>query len=163
MKLKTVKAKDLIMNPDNPRIMSDFMFERLGKSMSKYGYVIPISVDEKNRVLSGHQRLTKILEVEGEDCELQVLECNIPEKDALKLLIEVNKHKGWFDYIKLVGLTDKFKLDVSFTDIELENIKNHHLDLSVLDVGIVECELDRDQYIDILESRDEFKLVIKKL
>src|SRR5258706_225489 len=54
---------DLQPSPNNPRLHSSQQIRQLKRSISDFGFNIPVVVDESNRVICGHGRLQAALEL----------------------------------------------------------------------------------------------------
>ena len=88
MKIETIKIKDLKAAKYNPRKdlkSEDKEYQKIKKSILKFGYVETIIVNKDLTVIGGHQRL-KILEELG----YEEIECNVVDltKDEEKDLAE---------------------------------------------------------------------------
>lgn len=51
-----IKISDLVFDPTNPNIMSDEQMKGLKLSFKKFGYLVPLVVDLKNRIADGEHR-----------------------------------------------------------------------------------------------------------
>jgi ParB-like chromosome segregation protein Spo0J len=57
MKISEMKLADLVPNENNPRIHSQKQIEKLAEAMLEFGFLIPVLIDEKNIIISGHGRV----------------------------------------------------------------------------------------------------------
>ena len=65
MEAKKVKIKEVRENPENPRIIKDYKFKKLVKSVKEFPEMLklrPIVVNEDNVVLGGNMRLKACIE-----------------------------------------------------------------------------------------------------
>jgi len=100
--------KDLVVNAENPRQISDLALEGLRASLDEFGYVEPIIYNQTTgNVLNGNQRL-KILknQLKDED-EIEVSVVELSEDDEQKLMLAINNPaiRGEFDKNALDILT----------------------------------------------------------
>jgi hypothetical protein len=51
------KTSELVLNIRNTKIHPDAQINKLAKSITEWGWTIPVLVDEKNNVIAGHGRL----------------------------------------------------------------------------------------------------------
>ena len=88
MKTIAKKVKDLIPYEGNAR-SNALTVEKLVKSISDYGYVVPIVVDQENVVVTGHARLKalQILKWKKVDC----LVSNLSDEENREYRIIDNK------------------------------------------------------------------------
>ena len=141
MNLKKLKIGDLVMATYNPRkdlTAKDKEYQKIKNSITEFGYVTPIIVNADMTVISGHQRLKVLKDLEYEEIECIVVDF---DKDKEKLLnVALNKISGEWDYQKL---------ETMFNDLE-----NNNIDLSI--TGFEEKEIN-DLLDDFFETtEDEF-------
>lgn len=125
MKTKTYKIEKLNTAKYNPRKMMESKskeYERLKKSLDKFGQVTPIVVNQRNNtVIGGHQRLNVLKELGYKEVETVIVDFD--EKQEKQLNIALNKTEGRWDYQKLNELletmTDKELEFLGFADEEL--------------------------------------------
>lgn len=55
--LKAVKVKDIKLNPDNPKIRNEKGFERLRKSLEKFGHIFDGIANTDLTLVDGHSRI----------------------------------------------------------------------------------------------------------
>jgi hypothetical protein len=71
MEKRVLTINEIVENPLNKRTVTKAQFKSLKRSLKKYGLIDPLIVDNRNVLLSGHQRL-KVLRQRGER-EVEVL------------------------------------------------------------------------------------------
>lgn len=139
MKLEKIKIEKLKPAVYNPRQISKKDYNELKKSITKFGLVDPIIVneyftDDYYVVIGGHQRLKICKELGYTEIGCVILDLN--KKDEKELNIRLNKNIGQFD------------MDIlsSFFDIEeLTDWGFRHIDL---DINIDKLSLEKqDEYI----------------
>ena len=106
MKIIHVNPKKLTLDAENPNRMTKSQLAGLSKSIEKFGFLVPIIIDENNAVINGHQRLqaaqslnlTKIPAVRAAD---------LSEDDKLMLTQTLNKLTGTHDPRKDLAIFQK--------------------------------------------------------
>ena len=101
------KIKDLILNEDNPRVLSKKNQENLNQSIKKFGLCQPIQINTDNCVIGGHQRLS-ILKDSQKEVDVYVPTRKLSKKEVDELSIMLNKAIGNWDFDLLV---DKYNED----------------------------------------------------
>lgn len=119
---RTIKVKDLIPNPKNPRIdlRPDMpLYVKLKDSIEHYGYLDPIIWNKRTgMIVSGHQRfkvMKDLAEAKGEPFdEVDVMEVEMTESEQDSFMVAVNK---------ITGLWDTEKLSALFKELSEEDLK----------------------------------------
>lgn len=147
-KQTTVKVKDLVPNPKNPRM--DLrpgmpMYDKLKNSIGRFGYIDPIIWNRRTgMIVSGHQRfqvMKDIAEENGEPFdEIDVMEVDMPENKQDSFMVAVNKITGFWDMEKLASL---------FRELEEEDLKYTGYDSIEID-----SLLEGDEENIIIEDED---------
>ena len=126
MNLKKLKIGNLIMATYNPRkdlTAKDKEYQKIKNSITEFGYVTPIIVNADMTVISGHQRLKVLKDLEYEEIECIVVDF---DKDKEKLLnVALNKISGEWDYQKLESMFNELEnnnIDLSITGFEEKEI-----------------------------------------
>lgn len=136
MKIETIKIKDLKAAKYNPRKdlkPEDKEYQKIKKSILKFGYVETIIVNKDLTVIGGHQRLKILEELGYEEIECNVVDLTKDEEKALN--IALNNLSGDWDNQKLEDLIAELKekdfdLDVTgFNEEEIENMLDESIDL----------------------------------
>ncbi len=136
MKIETIKIKDLKPAKYNPRKdlkPEDKEYQKIKKSILKFGYVETIIVNKDLTVIGGHQRLKILEELGYEEIECNVVDLTKDEEKALN--IALNNLSGDWDNQKLEDLITELKvkdfdLDVTgFDEEEIENMLDKSIDL----------------------------------
>ena len=124
---KTIKVKDLVPNPKNPRI--DLrpgmpLYEKLKDSIENFGYLDPIIWNKRTgMIVSGHQRfqvMKDLAEQNGEELdEIDVMEVDMPENKQDAFMVAINKITGLWDTEKLSALFKELdEEDLSYTGFD---------------------------------------------
>lgn len=111
--------------PYNPRRISDHDLAALRKSMTTFGVVEPVVVNQRTgRVVGGHQRI-KAAEAEGMD-SLPVVYVDLADEQEKQLNLALNRITGEFDPAALADLLGDLKSSgadlgiTGFSDAELD-------------------------------------------
>ncbi len=128
LKVPLKKIKVATYNPRKDLQPGDKEYEKIKKSMERFGYVDPLVWNEKSgNLVGGHQRL-KILKSPGEK-EVEVSVVNFNAADERALNIALNKTGGEWDIEGLSGLfvdLEALNYDVTITGFELSEIEELH-------------------------------------
>lgn len=120
------KMKDLKFWDKNPNEMDIAEFEALKQSMEKFGFIEPIVIDEKGRIIGGNHRATVIYQMGGDKAEvICTVISGLSEEDKDKLGLALNKIHGTNNPDKLKALIASFEmpdeiLKLGFAPEELE-------------------------------------------
>lgn len=126
MKTSIMQVQDIKPAPYNPRVElqpGDQQYEALSGSLSRFGLVEPLIVNERTGTLvGGHQRLN-VLKAQGvTEAEVVLIDID-PQKEKL-LNIALNKVEGLWDYAKLEDLFATMDmsdiLSAGFTEAEIK-------------------------------------------
>jgi len=83
----------------NPRVIGDDQYRSPVKSLDEFGVVEPLIVDERYRVVGGHQRLKALRSIGVE--EVPTVKLSLTPKRFKILNIALNKISGDWDNTKL--------------------------------------------------------------
>ncbi len=123
--IQHVQIKELKPTEYNPRVWSEQATADLKESITRFGLVDPILVNNASKrmniVLGGHFRL-KVAEELGLK-EVPVVYITIPEAEREKeLVIRLNKNTGDWDWNLLAEFDESLLSDIGFSSEELDNI-----------------------------------------
>ena len=90
----TVRLGDLKPWMDNPRLSTKAQAERIIKSFEKFGQVITVAIDPDFEVLDGHQRLSALLTLYGEDYKIDARQSDRKLTLEERKELVVNLHTG---------------------------------------------------------------------
>lgn len=144
MQLEKIKISKLKAATYNPRQISTKQYKDLKKSITKFGLVDPIIVNEyftENYyvVIGGHQRLKICKELGYTDIACIIL--NLNKEQERELNIRLNKNTGYFD------------IDILANEFDIDNLVDwgfKHIDLGL--------NIDKIQE----EKKDEYIITIKE-
>jgi len=124
LEIVSVTISKLKPSEYNPRKMSQEQEEKITESITRFGLVDPIIVNQysgrEDIIIGGHQRY-KIAKKLGYK-EMPVVYVNLnPEKEK-ELNIRLNKNQGEFDYELLKEFDKSFLGDIGFSSEELDDI-----------------------------------------
>lgn len=122
MEIKNIPIASLNPAEYNPRILTDEQKDNIKNSLTKFGFVNPIVVNDnpnrKNILIGGHQRL-KVAQEMGYT-EVPVVYVNLNEEQERELNIRLNRNTGEWDLESLAEHFTKNELDNwGFDDEEL--------------------------------------------
>jgi len=85
MNIQSIKTKDIIPYWRNPR-KNDETLPALIKSIQKYGFKVPLIIDNKNVIISGHTRFRAIVELGWEEVDCVKVDFSDEKAKELRLL-----------------------------------------------------------------------------
>lgn len=150
-KIKITELKPAKYNPRKDLKPEDEEYQKIKKSITEYGCVIPLVVNKDMTIIGGHQRL-KILE----DLGYTEIECVVVDYDK-------NKEKGCnitLNNENVSGEWDKLKLEELMAELKKEdfNMENTGFSFDEVDdilkdiTGSKEDDFDLDQALDEIEE-----------
>ena len=146
MEFKKLKIADLVPASYNPRKAlkpGDAEYEKIKNSITEFGYVDPVIVNDDMTVIGGHQRLTVLKDLGFDEIDCVVISIDKTKEKALN--IALNKITGEWNKELLADLIKDLQeadFDVAFTGFdppEVEQLFN-----SVHDKKITEDDFDVD-------------------
>lgn len=123
-------AKDLKVNPRNARRHSDRQVQQIAASMSEFGCLAPIVIDEEDVVLAGHGRLRAALLLKMETVPIIQVKHLTPERKRAFMLADN----------RLAELAD---WDEDLLTIELKELSGLEFDFDFEVTGFETADLDR--------------------
>jgi len=141
-----MKLKDIKPNPNNPRVIRDYKFQKLKQSISEFPKMLslrPMVIDENNVVLGGNMRLRVLQELGFNDIDESWVKrsSDLTEEEKKRFIIADNVSFGEWDWDTLandwdvVGL-EAWGLDIPFYDEEVkqEEIKEEEEEFKTLEL-----------------------------
>lgn len=171
MQIKKVKITSVKPNKANPRIIKDFKFGKLVKSIREFPEMLkirPIVVNNENVILGGNMRYKASLEAGLKEVYIIKAE-DLTDEQQQEFIIKDNVGFGEWDWDQLANEWDTDKLsdwgvDVPFTDEEVEemtnpdNIDTENIFATELDAESNYLVLKFDKDIDWLQAKTIFGL-----
>lgn len=132
MKIEKVKITDLVSPVWNPRKISKKELDRLKQSLTEFGYVDPLIVNDVNmHIVGGNQRCLALKELGYTEIDVIFIhEPNLEKEKALN--IALNKIDGDWDTGKLEDLL----VDIELSDVSLDLTGFDDLDFREFDFNI---------------------------
>ena len=143
MEIKELSLKELKPAAYNPRKKlkkGDKEYEKIKKSLLKFGYVDPIIVNEDLTVIGGHQRLTVLKDLDYETAKCVIV--NLPKEDEKALNIALNKITGQWDEALLADLL----LDLQESDFSLDLTGFEPPEIDDILSNVHDKELSEDEF-----------------
>lgn len=154
MKLKTVKLGDLKLPEYNPRVdvhASPSFHAALSRSISEFGYVEPIIVNERTGNIVGGSQRARILAEQGVE-EVEAVVVDLDDKREKALNLALNKIVGEWDKEKLedllVELKDEPELELTgFSEAAVERILNDVPEVKLEEIFqvVIACGDEKEQ------------------
>jgi uncharacterized ferredoxin-like protein len=127
------KISELTFWDKNPNVMEQSELRALEKSINKFGFLEPIIIDEKGKILGGNHRAAVMFSKEGAKAEVVcTVVSGLNEEEKNKLGLALNRIHGENDPAKLKELLGSFSLpdeilELGFTDTDMKAL---NIDLS---------------------------------
>ena len=125
-----MKLKDIKPNPNNPRVIRDYKFQKLKQSISEFPKMLslrPMVIDENNVVLGGNMRLRVLQELGFNDIDEAWVKrsSDLTEEEKKRFIITDNVSFGEWDWDTLandweVVDLEAWGLDIPFYDEEVK-------------------------------------------
>lgn len=112
MKIEKVNIKDLVLNPNNPRIIKDDKFKKLVKSIKEFPEMLevrPIVVDDDMVVLGGNMRTKACIEAGLKEVHI-IKFSNLSEDKKKEFIVKDNVGYGEWDFDLLLEDWNKEQL-----------------------------------------------------
>lgn len=145
MNVKKVSINDIKINPDNPRIIKDYKFSKLVKSIREFPKMLelrPIVVNNKNVILGGNMRYKASIEAGLK--EVYIVEAkDLSDEQQKEFVIKDNVGFGEWDW-------DLLGNDYDFEQLEewgLDTIKHDWEDLDYIDEEVENKNFEEDNKI----------------
>lgn len=144
MNIEKRNIKDLNPAEYNPRktlTPDDAEYQKIKRSIEKFGYVDPIIINKDGTIIGGHQRHSVLSELGYIEIDVVVLDLNKEDEKALN--IALNKISGEWDELKLKDLL--VELDLGDYDISLTGFDNQELE-ELIELTDFEPEVSEDEF-----------------
>ena len=128
----------------NPRVAlkpEDAEYQKIKRSIERWGYIDPIIINSDGTIIGGHQRYAVLSELGYKDIDVVCLDLSKDDEKALN--IALNKISGDWDEVKLKDLL--VELDLGDFDIELTGFTAKELD-DLIDLTETEPTTSEDNF-----------------
>ena len=154
MKPNKIKISKIKPNPNNPRLIKDYKFKKLIKSIKEFPEMLklrPIVVDEKNVILGGNMRYKACLQAGLK--EIYVIQADdLSEEQKKQFVIKDNSSFGEWDWDILANGWDTAELKDWGIDVWQPE---EEIDYGVLD------EIDLDEQLDSLYDQTKKSIILE--
>ena len=163
MKLEINKLKP---NKDNPRIIKDYKFKKLVKSIKEFPEMMelrPIIVDEDMTILGGNMRYKASIEAGLKEVPVKIAK-GLTEEKKQEFIVKDNVGFGEWEWNILANEwdsknLDKWGLDIPFTEDDVEEMSNpNNIDTE----NIFATELDRESNYIVLKFDNDIDWIQAK-
>jgi DNA modification methylase len=140
--VKLIKNKSLKPYKNNPRQHSKKQISQIASSIKEFGFLVPVLVDEKHRIIAGHGRLeaAKLLEIEDIPC---ISADYLTEAQKSAFMIADNK------------LTENSSWDMALLHQEFSFLEDFNFDLTLTGFETPEIDLLFQDYVEGEEDGNE--------
>ena len=170
MKSQLVNVKDIVPNKTNPRVIRDFKFQKLVKSIKEFPEMLnlrPIVVDEDMVVLGGNMRLKAILEAGLTEVPI-IKASNFTPAQKQEFIIKDNVSFGDWDWDVLANEWDTTALEdwgmvIGFGDNDFFSVNDKEEEKSDRpmatddDYSVFECVMLHNNKLRLVEGINEAK------
>jgi len=151
MKIESISVSKLISPEWNPRQITDTEMEKLKTSLTEFGYIEPIIVNDVNmHVVGGNQRLTALKQLGYTEVDCVYVTIKDIEKEKA-CNIALNKISGEWDIPKLEVVLE----DIQLSDIDIELTGFDELELKEFDLESSKAEEDKEE---ITVTEDDYEI-----
>lgn len=143
----SVKVSELIPYINNARSHSEKQISLIASSISEFGFLNPILIDENNKILAGHGRLMAAKKLKIEEVPVISVK-DLTESQKKAYIIADNKialNSSWDDDLLKLELENLKELDF---DLSLTGFTEEELNL-ILDDEVFEGLIDEDEVPEI--------------
>ncbi len=163
MKLEINKLKP---NKENPRIIKDYKFKKLVKSIKEFPEMMelrPIIVDEDMTILGGNMRYRASIEAGLKEVPVKIAK-DLSDEQKQEFIVKDNVGFGEWEWDILANewdskILDKWGLDIPFTEDDVEEMSNpNNIDTE----NIFATELDRESNYIVLKFDNDIDWIQAK-
>jgi hypothetical protein len=128
LRIENLPIKDLRRYQNNPRLHPKSQINKLAQTISEFGFLIPVLIDNQNKVLAGHARLEA-----ADKLALSCVPCiragHLTETQKRTFIILDNR------------LAEEAKWDFQLLAKEIEFLQDEGIDLTTTGIEILEIEM----------------------
>lgn len=128
-------------NPRKALTPDDAEYQKIKRSIEKFGYIDPIIINADGTIIGGHQRYSVLSELGYSEIDVVVLDLSKEDEKALN--VALNKISGEWDELKLKDLL--VELDLGDYDISLTGFDDKDLE-DLIELTDFEPDLSEDEF-----------------
>jgi hypothetical protein len=113
MKIETKNVKQILLNPENPRIIKDNKFKKLVKSIKAFPQMLeirPVVINKDGMVLGGNMRFKASIEAGLKEIPVIVAD-NLTKEQEAEFVLKDNISAGDWDWNQLASDWEEKELD----------------------------------------------------
>lgn len=129
-RIEMIDPTDLVPNPSNPRKHSPKQIQQIGASIKRFGFLIPIIIDEDRMILAGHGR---------REAAISLGLTQVPTIEA-QFLTEADKRAFALAENRIAELSE---WDEDLLKIELEHLFELNYDIDIAGFGLGDLDFDK--------------------
>jgi len=151
-----VDIKKLKYFKGNPRKITPEELEKLKRSISEFGFVEPVVIDEEYKLIGGHQRIKAARDLSYTAKIPAIVISGYSEIEKKALNIALNKLSGTWDITLLTDWLHNIKLeglDFTLTGFTLPDLQDLNITFEDLDLKKLYSEANYDDLIDGTQGR----------
>lgn len=166
--IKKVNISEVKLNPKNPRVIKDYKFEKLVKSIKDFPEMLklrPIVVNENNIILGGNMRYRASVDAGLQEVYI-VQANNLSEKQQEEFVIKDNSSFGEWDWDILANEWDIKELSdwgLDLPKIYFDEDKEPEIDRDVFDQELDIYINAKVKQITLYFNADEYEQAVKDL
>ncbi len=154
-----MKLKDIKPNPNNPRVIRDYKFQKLKQSITEFPKMLslrPMVIDENNVVLGGNMRLRVLQELGFNDIDESWVKrsSDLTEEEKKRFIVADNVSFGEWDW------------DTLANDWDVVDLEAWGLDIPFYDEEVKQEESKEEEEMNVIELKfynKDYKIVKEKL
>jgi hypothetical protein len=147
-KIKDINRNKIKNAPYNPRKMTKEAREKLRKGLDAHGLVSPLTWNKRTgNLVSGHQRLSQIDQIEGTDdytLTLAVIDVDEKQEKEINILLNNKAAQGDFDIDRLADMLDD--IDYANAGFDVDDIDDLLGDIDIDVMTDEDIEKRRERY-----------------
>ena len=166
--IKKVNISEVKLNPKNPRVIKDYKFEKLVKSIKDFPEMLklrPIVVNENNIILGGNMRYRASVDAGLQEVYIVQAE-NLSEKQQEEFVIKDNSSFGEWDWDILANEWDIKELSdwgLDLPKIYFDEDKEPEIDRDIFDQELDIYINAKVKQITLYFNADEYEQAVKDL
>jgi ParB-like chromosome segregation protein Spo0J len=145
-KVEWVPVASLRPHPNNPRTHSPAQIRQIAQSISKFGWTVPVLIDQRGRVIAGHARLEAARLLDFERVPVIRLE-HLTEAQSRAYIIADNKlaeNAGWNEQLLATELEFLSHIDLDF-DLTITGFETAEIDLLIQGIDSIGASIVDDE------------------